>query len=209
MATCWEIEATRTVGMALRPWDPTTTVPAILEAAISVVGAKPVTLWGVVCSSGASVRETSMAAVRIGSLLAGASLVPSCCLSLSTSSFSRACTTCSGRRVRRASLTAQHRANSLEGEPSTPTTTLPSVIWWVFMLGSLGAASCYGATPAWPPEGSCASVAGVLMPENLDESLTPDGQMAGSHRLRSRNGDPDGKDQRGTQRACGPTRLGR
>src|SRR5665811_1354549 len=112
-------------------------------------------------------------------------------------------------RVRRASSTAQRRASSLEGEPSTPTTTLPSVIWWVLMLGSLGAASCHGATPAWPPEGSCASVAGVLMPEDFDESLTPDGQMAGSHRLRSRNGDPDGKDQWGTQRACGPTRLGR
>src|SRR5665811_1773243 len=120
-----------------------------------------------------------------------------------TSSVSRACTTCSSWRVRRASSTAQRRASSLEGEPSTPTTTLPSVIWWVLMLGSLGAASCNGATPAWPPEGSCASVAGVLMPEDFDESLTPDGQMAGSHRLRSSNGHPDDTDRCSAQRACG------
>src|SRR5450756_1818336 len=114
--------------MALRPWDPTTTAPAILEAATSVVATKPVTLCGTVCTSGANVRTTSTAVVRTGSLPAGASLVPSCCLSVSTTSLSRACTTCRVCRVRWASATAQRKADSLEGEPSTPTTTLPSVI---------------------------------------------------------------------------------
>src|SRR5450759_3794910 len=208
MATCWEMEPRRTVGMALRPWDPTTTVPAILEAAISVVGAQPVTLWGVVCTSGAIVRTMSMAEVTTGSLLAGASLVPSWWLSLSTTSFSRACTRCSGRRVRRASFTAQRRANSLEGEPSTPTTTLPSVIWWVLMLGSLGRRRVSGP-PSMAARGLPRIRRWCLGVKNLDESLTPEGRMDVSHGLRSRNGDPCGRDQRGAQRAGGIGRFGR
>src|ERR1035437_6416310 len=155
MATCWDTEPRRAVGTELRPWDPTTTVPAILDASISVVAAKPVTLWEVVGSSGAVVWTRSMAAVRTGSLLAGASLVPSCCLSVSTGSVSRACTTCSGCRVRWASAIAQRRAESLEAEPSTPTTTLPSVIWWVLMLGSLGVTSCCLGHTSMAARGLC------------------------------------------------------
>src|SRR5450631_833814 len=189
--------------MALRPWDPTTTTAAILEAAISVVGAKPVTLWGIACTSGAIVRTTSMAAVRTGSPLAGASFVPSCCLSISTGSFSRACTTCSGPRVLLASFTAQRRASSPEAEPSTPTTTLPSVIWWVLMLGSLGTTSSPWATPAWPPGGPAASGVGDLGVRNLDGSLAPDGQMDVTYGLRSSNGDSDGRGKWSAQPACG------
>src|SRR5664280_2675315 len=203
MATSWETEPRSAEGIALRPWDPTTTVPAILEAAISVVGAKPVTLWGITCTSGAVIRTTSVAAVRTGSLLAGASLAPSCCLSVITSSFSRACTTCSGPRVRRASSTAQRRANSLEAEPSTPTTTLPSAIWWVLIPGSLGTTSSSWATPAWPPAGSAASGIGDLGVRNLDESLAPGGQMDVTYGLRSSNGDPDDRGKWSAQRACG------
>src|SRR5450631_2327326 len=204
MATSWDTEPRRAEGTALRPWDPTTTVSAILDASISVVAAKPVTLWAAIGCCAAIVRTRAMAAVRTGSCFAGVSLVPSCCLSVITTSVSRACTTCSGRSVRWASATAQRRAESLDGEPSTPTTTLPSVIQWLLKLGSSGRRPLLRRSPQHGrPQALSHQVTGAC-----PQKFAPEFQKSLIHGLRSANGDPDGRDQWCARCACGVGRLG-